>query len=89
MYLNVSKQIANKLGNLKKTFLMTPTAKKTMPPTILLPFRNIRCRSNAFTELLPSNDSGLHNFFSCNPILFSIYTSTFSKAKHAARSGDM
>jgi hypothetical protein len=30
------------------------TAQKTMPPTIL------RCRTNVFTELLPSNNKGIH-----------------------------
>jgi hypothetical protein len=36
------------------SFDMTRTPWKTLPPTIL------RCRGNIFTELLPSNDKGIH-----------------------------
>jgi hypothetical protein len=36
------------------SFHTTRTAQKTTYPTIL------HCRGNVFTELLPSNDSGIH-----------------------------
>jgi hypothetical protein len=37
------------------SFDATGIAQKTAPPTIL------RCRGNVFTELLPSNDRGIHS----------------------------
>jgi hypothetical protein len=47
-----------KKGVLGRTNLLssdtTRTAQKTTPPTIL------RCRGNVFTELLPSNERGIH-----------------------------
>jgi hypothetical protein len=52
-YYNIKQEVLGIINRLF-SFDTTRTAQKTTPPTIL------RCRGDVFTELLPSNDRGIH-----------------------------
>jgi hypothetical protein len=54
--METSKVLRKLIGRINRLFSFdtTRTAQKTTPQTVL------RCRGNVFTELLPSNDRGIH-----------------------------